>query len=724
MKSRLKEKWLFTLLSFFIVVTASLPFLSVYALPKSNTFFFIGMLALICFMTVLIQRYLIVLPLYVISYLFTLYYYFPFERPFGFTWIGVFAQRLLQTYAKMFSGEINYLPDFFALSIILFLLILLCVLFIRYERWALGSLLLIGYLLMLAVFNQLNLSIPVILISSFALLFYSLKQMPTTLTPKKKSAFVLLSSFILFLIAGISSLFPLMIPQPKNFLLTQSASVRHYMNKQGLYRQIEEYGSSIASKTGFSENDAQLGGPINDDQTILFTAKQTSDHYWRVETKNHYTGKGWTNTSEIVTHSEEQTLSISTNPEYQGALAPETTITLTFRSPKEYLPYPYGNTAISFDEIGRTEQIKEKQRFTLLDSPTSFNFTWQKPIFAQESLAQVPYTFSQDKQNIFVPVTTPKRVEELARSLTENEETLYEKVTAIERYLKQNGGYRYSKTDTPYTPQTKDYVDYFLFESKVGYCDNFSSAMTVLLRSIGIPARWAKGFSSGEVTGGKNTNDQEYTIKNSDAHSWPEVYFEGYGWIPFEPTPSFTNTVSQPETTTTSTSNSQSETTTETISSSEMKNTSETTTSSVATQKKEETSRSTLSQWLPILRNVALVLFTISLVVIGFFLKKYFFLLRFRLHLILYPKQFSKAYRLLLRKAEQLLVRQIDEPLNEYAKRFEANYIAFHGSFIQLTVLYEQALYGGIPPEEEGLTELLTHTARLLTDLKKRSPSS
>ncbi|OJG87245.1 hypothetical protein RV15_GL002009 [Enterococcus silesiacus] len=680
------------------------------------------MLASVCFMTLLFKNHLIIFPFYFLSYLFTLYYYFPSGHLFGFTWLGSFLQKILQTYPKMLSGEINYLPDYFALSIILFLLLLLSVLFILYERWTFGCLLLITYLLMLSVFNHLNLGVQVILITSFAILFYGLKQTARTLVGKEKSTLFLLSGFVLFLLAGGSYFFPIVLPQSQNFLFTQTANIRNYVNQQGIYQQIEAYGSNGLSKSGFSDNDKQLGGPMSDNQMILFTAKQTSEHYWRVETKNYFTGKGWKNTSEAVSISNEPLLTISTNPEYQDTTGAETTITLSFNNQKEYLPYPYGQVSIPVSEVGQTGHIKDKQRINLLAAPDTIKLTWQKPSFTPEVLQQVPYRVSQDAPMTQVPMTTPKRVHELALSLTENQETLYGKVKAIERYLKDDGDYRYSKTDTPFTPQNEDYVDYFLFESKIGYCDNFSSAMTILLRSIGISSRWAKGFAPGEITSNNNSDYQEYTVRNSDAHSWPEVYFEGYGWIPFEPTPSFTNDVSQPAVTHNSTTeNTIANTNTETSTPTESKETTAITSSSPESSTKEDTQDSILNQWRPVLRNIVSLLLIVLLAICSFFLKKYFFLLRFSLYLNVHPRQFGKAYTILLRKAEHILCRQANEPLTIYAKRFEHNYSQFHGSFIQLTELYEQTLYGRRKPKEADYAGLLIHLARLLTDLKKKS---
>ena len=120
--------------------------------------------------------------------------------------------------------------------------------------------------------------------------------------------------------------------------------------------------------------------------------------------------------------------------------------------------------------------------------------------------------------------------------LTENEANWYDKVKAVENYFNR-AEFVYSKENIPYPSENQDYVDQFLFETKIGYCDNFSTSMVVLLRAAGIPARWAKGYTEGERT--IYQGDSVYEVTNNNAHSWVEVYFSGIGWVPFEPTKGF-----------------------------------------------------------------------------------------------------------------------------------------------------------------------------------------
>ena len=129
-----------------------------------------------------------------------------------------------------------------------------------------------------------------------------------------------------------------------------------------------------------------------------------------------------------------------------------------------------------------------------------------------------------------LPDNMPPRVAELAREITAEADTPYDKAKAVETWLKTNLAYNLS-IDPP--PFGSDGVDHFLFESREGYSEYFGSAMTVLMRSVGIPARMTTGYTTGNLVDGSNL----YLVSDRHSHGWVEVYFPGYGWISFEPTP-------------------------------------------------------------------------------------------------------------------------------------------------------------------------------------------
>lgn len=183
----------------------------------------------------------------------------------------------------------------------------------------------------------------------------------------------------------------------------------------------------------------------------------------------------------------------------------------------------------------------------------------------------MPETPAGEAAYLQLPDSLPGRVRELAASITAPYSDPYDKALAIERYLREH--YTYS-LDPEEPGEGRDFADHFLFEAQTGYCDHFSTAMAVLLRAAGIPARWVKGFAPGEEVDGDEVPalldaagltpdaatirmleaaaeagftipagadaDWSYTlIRNSDAHSWVEAYLPGIGWVAFEPTPGF-----------------------------------------------------------------------------------------------------------------------------------------------------------------------------------------
>jgi len=122
------------------------------------------------------------------------------------------------------------------------------------------------------------------------------------------------------------------------------------------------------------------------------------------------------------------------------------------------------------------------------------------------------------------------RIANLAREVTQSIPHPYGKAVALEKYLKTHYGY---SLELKGTPHSSDPIAMFLFDVRKGHCEYFASAMTIMLRQLGIPARLVNGFRSGEY----NPLGKAWTVRQYDAHSWVEAYFPPYEWVEFDPTP-------------------------------------------------------------------------------------------------------------------------------------------------------------------------------------------
>ena len=133
-----------------------------------------------------------------------------------------------------------------------------------------------------------------------------------------------------------------------------------------------------------------------------------------------------------------------------------------------------------------------------------------------------------------LPEYFPERVRELAHRITYNAESDYMRARLLEIHLRYFMGLEYTLTPG-ITPPDRDFVDYFLFDLRAGYCTSFATAFVTMARAIGLPARYVEGF---KVPDGVPDVWGYISVTNAHAHAWGEVYFEGYGWARFEPTPS------------------------------------------------------------------------------------------------------------------------------------------------------------------------------------------
>jgi hypothetical protein len=158
--------------------------------------------------------------------------------------------------------------------------------------------------------------------------------------------------------------------------------------------------------------------------------------------------------------------------------------------------------------------------------------SWVPNASAQElSADSTDYPTEIRVRYLQLPDTLPQRVKDLAARLTGGATSPYDKALRLQEYLRVTYPY---KLDVPAPPPNRDVVDYFLFDAPGGFCSYYATAMAVMLRSQGVPARVVAGFATGEYDGSL----REYRVPAKSAHAWVEVYFPTYGWIEFEPTSS------------------------------------------------------------------------------------------------------------------------------------------------------------------------------------------
>jgi len=303
---------------------------------------------------------------------------------------------------------------------------------------------------------------------------------------------------------------------------------------------------------GYSQDDSQLGGPFQGDNTLIFTASSRDRHYWRIETKDTYTSKGWIlSEGNFGKNVYEANAPIMTSLQV-GSSENERQIQLDIATSMPFLIQTYGLLSVSaqdstlFIQDEQTEKMTIEQQNDTSTSLLGYTLSYSEPVYSMEQLQlSFPATLetldSSFDRFMQLPAQLPQRVRDLALSITQDKTTVYDQIKAVEGYFRTNG-FRYDKKQAAIPAENQDYVDQFLFDTKVGYCDNFSTSMVVLLRSIGIPARWVKGFAPG-TAGPMSDGLREYRITNDNAHSWVEAYIPGTGWMEFEPTIGFSGNV-------------------------------------------------------------------------------------------------------------------------------------------------------------------------------------
>lgn len=297
---------------------------------------------------------------------------------------------------------------------------------------------------------------------------------------------------------------------------------------------VPEPFSPPTGRVGYSNYDGVLGAPLEEDNTPVLRVKSPVPVYLRGESRWQYTGSTW-----------QPVLKVTENPEFDLSHLTGEEVSITIEilvgmGSVIFAPrYPLGfqisggkNLAVFTSTGGGQafpyEDYEYKSDKALAEGDT-YTITALLPRDDPAFLRQLTNS-DQDGRYLQLDHNIPQRVLDLAQSVTADAENGYDKAAALVTYLRR-GQWSYS-LNTQAPPQGQDFVDWFLFEQDRGYCVHFSTAFVILARAAGLPARWVKGFSYGFT-------DEwgDYIVQNRHAHSWAEVWFDGYGWVPFEPTP-------------------------------------------------------------------------------------------------------------------------------------------------------------------------------------------
>ncbi len=268
-------------------------------------------------------------------------------------------------------------------------------------------------------------------------------------------------------------------------------------------------------------------------ETVVMTAVVQSEAnlagvHWRGLSYDVYTGRGWA-------LSEERTEPIAANSPIPLPAAAATTVvsqTVHWLQDARLVRYSLGlpqqfNQNVELIWRGQTDLVRVYGRGAAYTAVSQTSLA-TPAMLRETAVANIPPQILA--RYTALPDGVPQRVLDLAQEVAGSQPNPYDQARALEQFLRQ---YPYSlEIDSP--PRSADPVDYFLFEQQTGYCDFYASAMVVLARAVGLPARLAIGYLA-QPTDGNGVQ----MVRQINSHSWAEIYFADFGWVEFEPTAAF-----------------------------------------------------------------------------------------------------------------------------------------------------------------------------------------
>ncbi|HHV22600.1 MAG TPA: hypothetical protein GXZ30_13890 [Propionibacterium sp.] len=268
---------------------------------------------------------------------------------------------------------------------------------------------------------------------------------------------------------------------------------------------------------------------------MRYTTDQPDGAYLRMASLPVFNATGWQNAGLQLTSG----TSLPPPPGHRGLsgeVERNTTIRVTdFRS--QYLPLPFAPSSFSAEGQWAYDRDSlvvlatgENYQDAIRDLEYSVQSIDIKPDGPGLSRAMASGNPPDSQLTVPIPQDIPDDIVNLTLEITQGIDAPALQAAAIQDYLRNTGGFTYSTEPLPGSGY--EALQNFLFDDKKGYCEQFAGSMAAMARVSGIPSRVAVGFLPGERQG----ND-EWTVSVRDMHAWPELWFEGYGWVRFEPTP-------------------------------------------------------------------------------------------------------------------------------------------------------------------------------------------
>ncbi|MBM5610090.1 transglutaminase-like domain-containing protein [Listeria seeligeri] len=719
MKKKLSLILLF-ILSVLLISEWIYPFAELTELSTASWIILFITLSLASFFTHL--RYYWTIPLHIVMIYVVAGIYYAKDGIFSGQWFSSFFQITFSGFSDMVQFRPSDISMDFIVIVFLIALWLLSYIttysILRKQRIMSVLILTVSYLAVINTFTDYNSSWAIVrtVLEGFLLLHLALTS--RIATPNRlngnslKRNGIIYHAFILFLLA-VFVFSSLMLPKKAPIWPDPVPVIR------------DALGINTTRTVGYSEDDTELGGAVKKDNATVFKARTDNGHYWRVESKRIYTGVGWANekSTELQQFSSGDNFPIQLSEETVGEAK---TAEISFEASSEYVPYPYGTQAIN-SAVDTFNANLTTEKITPTNTIKNYTIELKTPVYNIETMQKADFSTLPDSfvsKYTQTPSELPKRVATLANKITKDADSIYDKTKAIESYLSASGEFTYSTDDAKETPNGADYVDQFLFETKIGYCDNFSTSMVVMLRTLGIPTRWAKGYTPGEGEKDAKGDKATYTITNNNAHSWPEVFFPGTGWVPFEPTATFSNpenfqeptteTANKPDTPNESSSEASKPDTTEKAPD-QTDGSSSTGETKQAEQAKTDKANNPLKipswiWWIPVVLIVAIIAAAVI------------FRRRIRSYLLLRTLKknpiFSKTYIKLLKSlASYGYIRQSSETLRQFSARVDTELGT--NNFSKLTKIHESNIYSLTSEERNVTTDEVNLFIQIITLLTK-----